>query len=345
MIKNILIIKHGALGDVVRTAYFAKALNDKHACNSDYARIYWLTTHGAAPLLRFNPYVDCVVTDYQSLKDVQFDIIYSLDDEEHYLKIVSLLTSSTIIGVYLDSDGYIKYCDRSRYWFDMGLVSRHGIEKANKIKKQNNKTHAEIFKQIFDVDTVDISFYNSSIIESNMARVISKLSENKIPIGINAYAGARWASKSLSDTEYDYLLRELCQYKINDTKVHIYLLGSGKDYDKNLSIASRHSCCSNITVLETSHNVLELAAVIRHLKYIITSDSLCLHLSISQSVPTVAFFSPTSADEIENVDYIRKIRSTSNEYCNYKSESDNTSITSARITRSFTDLLKSRNHG
>jgi len=92
-------------------------------------------------------------------------------------------------------------------------------------------------------------------------------------------------------------------------------------------------------VLNTDGNILELAAALRSLKLLVTTDSLCLHLAIGQQVPTVAFFAPTSAMEIENMSYIRKLESLSDDYCNYMPNSDNATITSERIMFEVSQLL------
>ncbi len=55
---HILIIKRGALGDVVGTAYFARALKEKQG---NGIRISWITSTDALPLLRFNPYIYDIV--------------------------------------------------------------------------------------------------------------------------------------------------------------------------------------------------------------------------------------------------------------------------------------------
>ena len=62
--KNLLIVKHGALGDVVRTAYFAKPLARKTINTENDTRIFWLTSQSALPLLRFNPYIDIIATKH-----------------------------------------------------------------------------------------------------------------------------------------------------------------------------------------------------------------------------------------------------------------------------------------
>lgn len=339
--KNILIVKYGALGDVVRTSFFAKPLHTLKPFGDSYVRLYWLTAPQSAPLLRFNPYIDVIATDPNEIKDIQFEEIYSLDDEADVLVNVGKFNSQKIVGASISSEGLKEYCDRSSPWFDMGLLSRHGKEYADNLKRFNKRSHSEIFKEIFQVDQVDFNFYNSFYLNNKIYDLIQRLSEGKVAIGLNAFAGKRWPAKALPDEELPMLAQKLSRLTFNGQPAHIFLIGSGQDLYRNQDFIKSDAAPENITALNTDSNILELAAAVRSLKLLVTTDSLCLHLAVGQQVPTVAFFAPTSAAEIENLSNIRKIKSLSDDYCNYKPNSDNSTITSERIIFEVSQLLGS----
>lgn len=338
--KNILIVKYGALGDVVRTSFFAKALRKKIDPDNSNRRLYWLTSPQSLPLLRFNPYIDVVATELSELRAVKFDEIYSLDDEAEVLIGVAELHTEKIVGASISSDGARNYCDRSSIWFDMGLLSRFGKDRADRLKKINTKTHSEIFTELFQVDEVDYNFYNSVFINSCVSSVLQSQAKDKVIIGLNAFAGSRWASKGLPEKEFPRLVNALSNLKILGKPVHLFLIGSGADLRRNQDFLVNNGSVENITALDTDGNVLELAAAVRAMKLLITTDSLCLHLAVAQQVPTVSFFAPTSAAEIENLPYLRKLKSTSEDYCSYKPSADNSSITSERIMAEVNILLE-----
>ena len=337
--KKILIVKYGALGDVVRTSFFAKPLRTQAPLGDSNISLYWLTSQQSAPLLRFNPYIDVIVTDPNQIRDTQFEVIYSLDDELDVLANVAKFHAQKIVGASLSPGGMTTYCDRSAHWFDMGLLSKHGKEYADKLKKLNNRSHSEIFKGIFQVDNVDFSFFNSDYLSNNICKVIQRFSQGKIAIGLNAFAGKRWAAKALPDEELPKLAQKLSRLTINGQPVHLFLIGSGQDLLRNQDFARSDMAPKNITALNTDSNILDLAAAVRLLKLLVTTDSLCLHLAVGQQVPTVAFFTPTSAAEIENLSYIRKLKSLSDDYCSYKPDADNSTITSERIMVEVSQLL------
>ena len=76
---------------------------------------------------------------------------------------------------------------------------------------------------------------------------------------------------------------------------------------------------------------MQFAILISKLSIMITSDSLGMHLAIAQKIPTLAFFSPTSAAEIDEFNICSKLISTAVDYCSYRKDCDNSSITSERI--------------
>ena len=71
---------------------------------------------------------------------------------------------------------------------------------------------------------------------------------------------------------------------------------------------------------------------------IFSSDSLGMHLAIAQRVPSVSFFAPTSADEINTFGFGEKVVSLSADYCSYRPDADNTSLTGERLMEAFCTL-------
>ena len=72
---NILIIKIGALGDVVRTSFIAQALKEKY--NSNNPKIFWITSDKAKPLFINNPYIYRIIDEKNKnmVSDIFFDFV------------------------------------------------------------------------------------------------------------------------------------------------------------------------------------------------------------------------------------------------------------------------------
>ncbi|MBX9866557.1 MAG: hypothetical protein K2Y14_06545 [Burkholderiales bacterium] len=323
--KNILIIKFGALGDVVRTSFFLKNL--KLSGN----RIVFLTHDNSLDLLRFNPYIDVLLLSSFSLERLAgfyFDEVYSLDDEREILDMIPKLTYKTLHGAFIDDENKINYTDSLSYWFNMGLVSRLGKKHADELKKSNQLSHAKIFKAIFGGEASP-EFFNSGYIEGGIKEKIPLLRSNDIiKIGINSGSGGRWESKALPITETLKLINLLLT--AGNARIRVFLLGGDAEVERHKYL---YNSIEREGLVDTgnSNSLLEFAAIIKAMDFIISSDSLALHLAIAQGVKNLSFYAPTSAAEIETFGTGLKIHSLSEDYCSYKKDTDNSTITAERL--------------
>jgi heptosyltransferase II len=319
-----LIVKTGALGDVVRTSYFAKALREKYGPD---LRLSWITSPASVDLLRLDPNIDDLWVQFEQARAFHFDRIFSLDDEPDALRGVVGLATDSITGATLQ-DGKPTYTADAAEWFDMGLLSHYGKQRADELKKRNRRSHAQIFSVIFGVDQVRPAFH---LDESCRRWAQAVLPGGRCLVGINPYSGGRWPSKELRPPELEQLIDGL----LGDGSpfgpdAAIVLIGAGEDLKKNeVVVASRPS--ARLSTVCTDLSVQHLAAVVAGLRYMISSDSLALHLAIAQGVPFTAFFSPTSAAEIDDWGIGTKVVSTAPDYCSYRKDANNDTITAVRI--------------
>jgi len=324
---RILIVKHGALGDVVRTSYFAGALRRKFGKRLE---LYWVTAPTSQALLSQNPYIDNLITSFADLDSVKFDVVYSLDDELPIVSEVSRLNAKRIAGAFL-ADGKLTYSPEAAEWFDMGLLSKFGKVRADELKRSNVRGHAEIFQRIFDVDDVLPEFFLDADCKATAENFFSGFGPL---VGINPYAGGRWPSKEIRDEELHALVRAFCERSVVSRHLTIVLFGAREDRLRNLafleSFESR-SMKQSILVADTDASLMTLSSYISCMNLMISSDSLAMHLAIAQSVPTLAFFAPTSASEIDSFGICEKLISTAPDYCSYAKDCDNSSITAARL--------------
>lgn len=324
---HFLIVKFGALGDVVRTSYFAHALKQTYG---EALRLSWLTSSASLPLLRFNIWIDDLWTAFSEAKNFKFSKIFSLDDEQSIAEGVMFLSADQIIGTLLDEKGNLTYSKDSAPWFDMGLNSKFGKKRADELKKLNSCGHAEIFSKILNVKTPKPEFYGNPVMD---AWAKAYLKKDVLNIGINPFAGGRWPSKELPENEFVPLIQGLQElFSRNQHAVDITLLGAGKDFLRNQEIAQSLKDPS-VKAIKTDDSILRLAAVIKNLNYLFTSDSLAMHLAIAQRIPFLAFFAPTSSSEIDDFGVGRKVRSLANDYCSYRKNVDNSSITAERLIK------------
>ena len=135
--KKLLIIKTGAAGDVVRTTTLLHAFK--------MWDIDWITAPENSELLR-NNLLSNVLTDPASIDpEKTYDLVINLEDDERYISRISRrLRYTRIFGSFIDESGHLSYSPDSAEWFDIGLVSRHGLEKANVLKLENRRSYQDI---------------------------------------------------------------------------------------------------------------------------------------------------------------------------------------------------------
>jgi heptosyltransferase-2 len=328
--KNILIIKYGALGDVLRTSYILPALKSKYK----RARIYWITSKEALELLKQNPYIYKIASlkekkALSALSGICYDHIISLDDEKEPAGLAGRLKAKKLTGAFVRL-GKVFYTPDSSPWFDMGLISRFGKTKADKLKAQNKLTHNAILGRMLGVKITKPYFFNDPACERVERKLFGKYKNKKL-IGLNLHAGKKWPSKSLRVQEARALANELL-----DKGYAVMVLGGADDkaYNDKISKGLR----GQDLIYPAAVDLRRFAARIKQLDLLITSDSLALHLAIAQRIKTVSFFSPTSAAEIDDFGAGVKVVSTSPDYCSYKPDADNSSITSVRIMKALNKI-------
>ena len=317
---DILIVKHGALGDVVRTSYFLAQLKAKF----ENLKIFWITSNDAYSILVNNKNIDKLCNNFGDLVGIEFDHIYSLDDEERVVKNVMKLKFKKISGALI-KDGGITYSSDVSEWFDMGLLSKFGKERADKLKRDNTRSHGEIFKKIFNVNSVTPSFELDKELDFSGAKI---LLQDKKYIGINPFAGGRWPSKEIQSNELLKLINKLLE--MTGDNFNIVLFGIGSDRLKNEEMKALIDS-SRVIVADTDKSIQLFAYLLSKMEFVISTDSLAMHLSIAQGIKTIAVFAPTSSVEIDSFGLCIKITSTSEDYCSYSKICDNSSLTAIRI--------------
>jgi len=329
-LKSLTLIKIGALGDVVRTSYIVNTL--KRNFNYD---ITWITDESCSDLLKYNPNIDRVLyLDSELPKET--DILICLEDQYQYVKLSNQIKYKKNIGSYIDDNNLVKYTDDARDWFDMSLISNFGINIANELKKKNTKSFNEIFSKVLNIQVSDIKpeFFYSKKYNSPVS---SNRGENKV-IGLNLFAGKRWPSKEISINTVKSLLSSISNYLDSQTIDYSYILFCD---DSNIHRAGDIVLPNKkIIIKNTNLNVLDFSANVKNCDYIITTDSLGMHLAIANNVNHLSFFSPTSANEIDDFGYAKKVVSTSEDYCSYKPYTDNKSLSYTRLFEAWLEHTK-----
>ena len=222
--KDILIIKLGAIGDVIRTTPLIEAIKKKFPS----AKIFWLThTPSIIPetvdsVLQFNLEA---ITFLQSMK---FDYAYNLDKDKEACSLMNILNSKVKKGFIL-KDGLPFPADKdAEHKYLTGLFDN--------MSKVNQKNYLE---EIFEICGFKYSGEKYILSTFNQYSEFWNFDKSKKIIGLNSGCGGRWISRLWSDDKWIKLANFLIQkgYEVvflggaqEDTKNKIFAEKTGAKY-------------------------------------------------------------------------------------------------------------------
>jgi heptosyltransferase II len=293
---RVAIVKTAALGDVLRTTAILPALHRDLGA----VEITWVTSPEALQLLEGNRFISHICFPEKSVTNAAFDWVISLDEELIPVRIASSLHCRRFSGVYLDDRGALGYTQDLAGWFGMGLLRSEqegGLSKANELKRRNTEAYAELLYQGLGLST-PVERPQMVLDPTSVARMRSWLLRHcadpgSQKVGVNSAAGQRWKFKSLSIQKTVEVIVEL----LTDPSVTVVLLGGSAELERNFDIARKVNSKA-LVCAPCDLPLTEFAALIACCDALLSSDSLALHLGVALSVPTVAFFGPTSAAEV-----------------------------------------------
>jgi heptosyltransferase-2 len=286
--KKILIIKIGAMGDVLRTTFILQGLRKKY----HRPHIAWVVAPQSADILTKNPYVsrvwnfDCGI--FQKMASEVFDICINLDLAPESLSLATLAAAHQKIGYSLDGKrNIVSSGPYAKKWLEMSAF--------DDLKKKNKYTYQYWMSKIVGLQKADDEIYipldPASVTRSLALKKKYKL-EGKTVVGINPGAGKRWKFKKWTDSGYLKLINELSARGIK-----ILLLG-GSDEKELIEMLVKKSNGKAVST-GTDNSLLDFFAFVNLCDIVVCGDTLALHTALGLKKNAVAVFGPTSAAEIE----------------------------------------------
>jgi len=313
--KNILIIKTGALGDVLRTTVILEGLREKYVG----AKIYWLTKKSSVALLDNNPFIEelyFVSGLVDDIKRRKYDLIISLEEDRVLLQALKGIRFKEWFGIYLDGKE-IKYSPRSSPWNDMSLISRFKKQVADSLKKSNMLSYPELLYRMLGLKWKK-QRYKLYLTKKNLqyASLLKKsITDSKNIIGVVSSAGERWPMKSLPAERLISMIK-LMKRKIKD-KEEILLLTGPSEFELKQANSIKKAC--PYIKMHDVKDIDEFIGIVNLCDVLIAPDTLSMHIGIALSKYVLAYFTVTSADEIE-IYSGKKIIVNHPDYCSYIKE-------------------------
>ena len=282
---RILIIKLGAIGDVLRTTSILQGLKEKY--QSDI--IDWITKPSSKEILLHDPYLQQTYIWEERGQLDKYDLVVSLEDEYEACELASNLNAKKLLGTFV-KQGKISYTPSG--WFDMSAISKYGFQKANALKQKNKKTFQQHMADLLGIK-VGAYIYKQTMDEIEYGRKYVRnlgIEKKERVVGVNTGAGKRWQQKSLSIEKTIELINRLTK----ELGVVSLILGGEEEKERNAIIAKETGMPNG-----GSHSLRNFAGVIGQGQAVVSSDSLAMHFAIALKKRLVVFFGPTSPTEIE----------------------------------------------
>lgn len=288
--KRYLVIKLGAIGDVLRTTALLAAWEKEPGA----PEIWWITERESFPLLKPHPRISVLLSPEEwnagYWETVFFDKVFGLDMDRRAAAIFMTAQAREKKGFGLSKEGKVVPWNRGAFpWFQMGIFDR--------LKKENRKTYQEHLFSIcgmkFRGERPALYLTDDSRRDAKQFAKKHRLQRYSTLIGAFVGAGGRWEGKKLSEKQWRHWLGWILK---NIPKTGIVLLGGPAEQllMKKLEKKLRpHLFNGGLAPLDVFAAKVELCDLI------LTADTLALHVAVALKKRFVAFFGPTAAQEIE----------------------------------------------
>ncbi|MCK5616890.1 glycosyltransferase family 9 protein [Candidatus Pacearchaeota archaeon] len=291
--KEICIIKLGAMGDVVRTLPILEAIKEKYP----ESNITWITKENIYDIFQNNPNINELIT-LPNKPEKKFDILYNFDIEEDATSLAQEIEAEKKLGFYSEG-GYASPFNMSAEYYLNTLFD-------DEIKKTNPKTYQEMMFEAAELEykKQPIKIY---LTKRNKEYARNFIEKNKIDtenlIGLNIGSSPRWPSKVWSNEKIKEFI-----VKANKVGYKILLFGGPNEKEK-LPILLNEMKEKNINIYSNDPNntLMEFAAVINICEKMVCPDSLSMHISLALEKPTIGMFFCTSSNEVEEYNTLTKI--------------------------------------
>lgn len=251
---NILIIKLGAAGDVIRTTPLLHKIEKEHPTKI----IWWLTHFPELVPKRVDKILNFSPESLTTVEAIDFDMLINLDKDYYACALASRISAKEKFGFTLKNGKPAPFNHLSEHKFLTGLF--------DDISKSNTKSYLE---EIFEICgwkfageeyIIDCDDYHWNIANNG-----------KLIIGLNTGCGSRWTSRLWKD---DYWI-ELAQLLKNNGFYPI-LLGGELEDNKNSIIAQKSG------IHYPGYFPLNrFISLVNHCDLVVTAVTMTLHIAIA----------------------------------------------------------------
>ncbi|MCX7835791.1 MAG: glycosyltransferase family 9 protein [bacterium] len=282
---HLLVIKLGAMGDVMRTTPLLFPIRTHYPQHF----IHWITDYPEA--LPREPWINRVykydAKSVVTLSQISFDSIYCLDKDIEAAALASSLKAHQVYG-YIFEEGAVIPSTKNINSSSIAAEQHKWITGLfDDISKQNQLSYQE---EIFHISGWD--YQKEEYIMPPLKSYDFSLPLNKKKVGLNTGCGGRWSTR-LWPYDYWKKLIELLQYNNFDP----ILLGGPEEDEKNQSLSKETD-----TVYFGVMPLDQFDALISQMDIVVTAVTMALHLAIGRKRKVIVLNNIFNKNEFELYD-------------------------------------------
>ena len=213
---KVLIIKLGAIGDVIRTTPILKKVWEEY---SD-SEIWWITDFPSVVPSKVDRVFKFDAKSILTMQNTEFDYVINLDKDYEACGLTKSLTTKKLDGFTMHNGKPVPANERAEHKYLTGLFDN--------VNKANTKSYPEEIFEIcgweFNQEPYIIDYKEHDWDLDNKGRKI---------VGLNTGCGDRWTSRLIPDSTWIELIN-----KLKDNGYYPLLLGGSQEHYKNEYLAA-----------------------------------------------------------------------------------------------------------
>jgi ADP-heptose:LPS heptosyltransferase len=272
--SDLLIIKLGAIGDVIRTTPLLTRLHVLHP----KARIWWLTLspdvvpRSVDVILPFTP------QSLAMLQATHFDVVYNLDKDKEACGLTSSISADIKKGFILKNGKPAPIDGDAVHKFMTGVF--------DDLSKENTKSYVE---EVFEICGFKFEGEKYVLDALNDRGYVWKLPRKKKIVGLNTGCGGRWVSRLWADKNWVALAKRLKK----EGYVPL-LLGGEQEHEKNRRLARQSSA-----LYFGYFSLPQFINLVNQCHLVVTAVTMAMHITIGLEKKIVLFNNIFNSHEFE----------------------------------------------
>ncbi len=265
--KRILIIKLGAIGDVIRTTPLIVKYRELYP----FCHITWITnTPDVVPSEEVNTIYKFDLASVYTVQNINFDIAVNLDKEPEACILLKDVKSKEKYGFIWHNNHIDVATLNSEHKLITGLFDN--------ISKRNTKNYLE---EIFEICHLKFNkepyLLDVDIDLQNKWTVIRSYANGKKIIGLNTGCGKRWTTRLWPNEYWIDLIKEL----LNNNYFPVLLGGEAEDENNNVLVKETKAYYPGFFTLK------EFIALTSNCDTVVTQVSMMMHIVTALKIPLV----------------------------------------------------------